>query len=61
MPQLMTFAKEHDLKIITIKDMIAYRLKKESIVEQGVEVDMPTEYGHFRIIPFRQKIGRAHV
>ena len=55
MPQLMTFAKEHDLKIITIKDMIAYRLKKESIVEQGVEVDMPTEYGHFRIIPFRQK------
>ena len=55
MPQLMAFAKEHKLKIITIKDMIAYRLKKESIVEQGVEVDMPTEYGHFRIIPFRQK------
>ena len=55
MPQLMAFAKEHNLKIITIKDMIAYRLKKESIVEQGVEVDMPTEYGHFRIIPFRQK------
>ena len=55
MPQLVAFAKQHDLKIITIKDMIAYRLKKESIVEQGVEVDMPTEYGHFRIIPFRQK------
>ena len=55
MPQLMAFAKAHNLKIITIKDMIAYRLKKESIVEQGVEVDMPTEYGHFRIIPFRQK------
>ena len=55
MPQLVAFAKEHNLKIITIKDMIAYRLKKESIVEQGVEVDMPTEYGHFRIIPFRQK------
>ena len=55
MPQLMAFAKEHNLKIITIKDMITYRLKKESIVEQGVEVDMPTEYGHFRIIPFRQK------
>jgi GTP cyclohydrolase II len=48
-------AQEHNLKIITIKDMIAYRLKKESIVEQGVEVDMPTEYGHFRIIPFKQK------
>ena len=55
MPQLMAFAKEHNLKIITIKDMIAYRLKKESLVEQGVEVDMPTEYGHFRIIPFKQK------
>ena len=55
MPQLMEFAKEHGLKIITIKDMISYRLRKESIVEQGVEVDMPTEYGHFRIIPFKQK------
>ena len=55
MPQLVAFAKAHNQKIITIKDMIAYRLKKESIVEQGVEVDMPTEYGHFRIIPFRQK------
>jgi 3,4-dihydroxy 2-butanone 4-phosphate synthase/GTP cyclohydrolase II len=55
MPQLVEFAKEHDLKIITIKDMIAYRLKKESIVEEGVEVDMPTEYGHFHIIPFKQK------
>jgi 3,4-dihydroxy 2-butanone 4-phosphate synthase/GTP cyclohydrolase II len=55
MPQLVAFAKAHNLKIITIKDMIAYRLKKKSIVEQGVEVDMPTEYGHFRIIPFRQK------
>ena len=55
MPQLMEFARQHDLKIITIKDMIAYRLKKESIVEKGEEVDMPTEYGHFRLIPFRQK------
>ena len=55
MPQLMAFAEEHDLKIITIKDMIAYRLQKESIVEKGYEVDMPTEWGHFRLIPFRQK------
>ena len=62
MPQLVAFAKEHNLKIITIKDMIAYRLKKESLVEQGVEVDVPTEYGHFRIIPFRQKSnGLEHV
>ena len=55
MPQLMKFAQEHNLKIITIKDMIAYRLQKESIVEKGEEVDMPTNYGHFRLIPFRQK------
>jgi 3,4-dihydroxy 2-butanone 4-phosphate synthase/GTP cyclohydrolase II len=55
MPQLMEFAQKHDLKIITIKDMIAYRLQKESIVEKGEEVDMPTEWGHFRLIPFRQK------
>jgi len=55
MPQLLEFAHEWNLKIITIKDMIAYRLRKESLVEMGVEADMPTEYGHFRIIPFRQK------
>ena len=55
MPQLQEFAKKHGLKIITIKDLIAYRLKTESLVEKGVEVDMPTDYGHFRIIPFRQK------
>ena len=55
MPQLMAFAKQWDMKIITIKDMIAYRLQRESIVERGVEADMPTEYGHFHIIPFRQK------
>ena len=61
LPQLMEFAKQHQLKIITIKDMIAYRLQKESIVEEGVEVDMPTEYGHFRMIPFRQKSnGQEH-
>ena len=55
MPQLVEFAHKHDLKIITIKDMISYRLKKESLVEKGEEVDMPTDYGHFRLIPFRQK------
>ncbi len=54
MPQLIPFAKKHGLKIISIKDMIAYRLKKDSLVEMGEEVDMPTAYGHFRLIPFRQ-------
>ena len=62
MPQLIEIAKEYNLKIISIKDLIEYRLKKESIVEQGEEVDMPTEFGHFRLIPFRQKSnGLEHV
>ncbi len=55
MPELQAFAKEHGLKIITIKDLIAYRLQQESLIEVGEEVDMPTDYGHFRLIPFRQK------
>jgi 3,4-dihydroxy 2-butanone 4-phosphate synthase/GTP cyclohydrolase II len=54
MPELQEKAKEWGLKIITIKDLIAYRLKKESSIEVGEEVDLPTEYGHFHLIPFRQ-------
>ena len=54
MPQLMAFAQQHQMKIITIKDMIAYRLKKESLIEVGEEADLPTDYGHFKLIPFRQ-------
>jgi len=62
MPQLKEVAREHGLKIITIRDLIAYRLKQESLVERGVEADMPTADGHFRIIPFRQKSnGLEHV
>lgn len=62
LPQLMEVARRFDLKIICIKDLIAYRLKTESIVEKGVEVDMPTQYGHFRLIPFRQKSnGLEHI
>lgn len=62
LPQLVEIAKQFDLKIISIKDLIAYRLKQESIVEKGVEVDLPTKYGRFRLIPFRQKSnGLEHV
>ena len=62
MPQLIEIAKEHNLKIISIKDLIEYRLKQESLVEKGEEVDMPTAHGHFRLIPFRQKSnGFEHV
>lgn len=61
MPQLIEKAKEFGLKLIQIKDLIAYRLQRESLVEKGVEADMPTAYGHFRIIPFRQKSnGQEH-
>lgn len=55
MPELQKLAKQWGLKIITIADLIAYRLEKESIIEVGNEVDMPTRYGHFHLIPFRQQ------
>ena len=55
LPQLVEFAERWNMKVISIKDMIAYRLQKESLVERGQEVDMPTEWGHFKLIPFRQK------
>ena len=62
MPQLQQVAHKFGIKIIAIRDLIAYRLKQESMVEQGPEVDMPTEYGHFRDITFRQKSnGLEHV
>jgi 3,4-dihydroxy 2-butanone 4-phosphate synthase/GTP cyclohydrolase II len=62
LPQLVERAKEWDMKIISIRDLIAYRLTQESLVEKGVEVDMPTEYGHFRLIPFLQKSnGLEHI
>lgn len=54
LPQLLEFGEKYDLKTISIKDMIAYRLKHETLVEKGEEVDMPTAYGHFRLVPFRQ-------
>ena len=62
LPQLMEVAKRFGLKIISIKDLIAYRVHMESLVEKGVEVNMPNQYGNFRWIPFRQKSnGMEHV
>lgn len=62
MPQLIKKAEEFGIKLVQIKDIIAYRLQKESLVEKGEEADLPTDYGHFRIIPFRQKSnGLEHV
>ena len=62
LPQLMEVARNFNLKIVSIKDLIAFRLQSESLIEQGEEVRMPTKYGDFRIIPFRQKSnGAEHV
>lgn len=62
LPQLLEIAKKFDLKIISIEELIAYRLKTESLVIKGVEVDMPTKYGHFHLIPFLQKSnGLEHI
>lgn len=62
LPELMEKAKEWGLKIISIADLIAYRLKHDSPIERGEEVDLPTKYGHFHLIPFRQKDnGLEHI
>ncbi len=54
MPQLQEKAKEWGMKIISIKDLIAYRLKQETSIEVGEEVELPTVYGNFHLVPFRQ-------
>lgn len=54
LPQLRKKADEWGLKLVSIRDLIEYRLRNERLVEMGVEVDMPTVYGHFKLIPFKQ-------
>ena len=62
MPDLQLVAQKYGIKLITIKDLIAYRLRTESLVEKGEEAMLPTHYGNFKIIPFRQKSnGLEHV
>ncbi len=62
MPDLLEVAKKFGIKIITIRDLIAYRLRSERTIERGEEVKMPTKYGDFRLIPFRQiDNGLEHV
>jgi len=62
LPELARIATAYHLKIITIKDLIAYRLNSDSIVLKGTEVKLPTEYGDFNLIPFIQKSnGLEHV
>jgi 3,4-dihydroxy 2-butanone 4-phosphate synthase/GTP cyclohydrolase II len=62
LPELRKRADEWGMKLVSIRDLIQYRLETESFVEKGVEVDMPTAYGHFRLIPFREKSnGLEHI
>ncbi len=62
LPQLYKFAQKFNLKIITIKDLITFLFEGESLIEKGVEVPLPTQYGEFRAVPFRQKSnGAEHI
>src|SRR3954453_9280599 len=62
LPELQEIAKKFNLKIISIKDLIEYRLKKDSLIEEIVRVDLPTKYGHFKLVAFREKsTGREHI
>lgn len=59
LPQLMEIGEKFGLKIISIKDLIDYRLKSDSLIEELVRVDMPTKYGHFTLVAFKEKISGA--
>ena len=62
LPELLKIAEEHQLKIISIEDLIAYRIKKETLIERGETVNLPTEHGEFQLIPYRQMSnGLEHV
>ena len=62
LPQLLDIARKFNLKLITIKDLIAHRLQTDSIIIKGVEVTLPTMYGSFRLIPFIQESnGLEHI
>ena len=54
MPELQVIAKKHQLKIVTIKDLIAFRIQNESLIEKQIDVDLPTEMGNFKLHAFRQ-------
>ncbi|MGL5773707.1 MAG: bifunctional 3,4-dihydroxy-2-butanone-4-phosphate synthase/GTP cyclohydrolase II [Bacteroidales bacterium] len=62
LPQLMEVAEKFDMKIVSVAALIRYLLQRESLIEKGDEVSMPTAYGDFRLIPFRQKSnGLEHI
>ena len=55
LPDLFEVAERFNLKLVSIEDLIAYRLEKESLIERQIQVDMPTEYGDFNLVAFKQK------
>jgi 3,4-dihydroxy 2-butanone 4-phosphate synthase/GTP cyclohydrolase II len=59
LPQLEVIADNFNLKIISIKDLIDYRLKMETLIEELVSVDMPTQFGHFKLVAFKEKLSGA--
>jgi 3,4-dihydroxy 2-butanone 4-phosphate synthase / GTP cyclohydrolase II len=54
LPELRVIADKHELKLVSIADLIAYRLKHESLIERTVDVDLPTSYGDFKLTSYRQ-------
>ncbi|MCW3092709.1 MAG: bifunctional 3,4-dihydroxy-2-butanone-4-phosphate synthase/GTP cyclohydrolase [Ferruginibacter sp.] len=62
LPQLMEIAQRFDLKVVSIKDLIAYRLAKETLIKEEVRVNMPTKYGNFELVAFQQiNTGEIHL
>lgn len=57
LPQLMEVAKKFDFKIISIKDLIEYRIKRDSLIDEIVRVDMPTKFGDFKLVAFSEKLS----
>ena len=62
LPQLAEIAKKFDLKLVSIKDLIEYRVKHESLIEREIRVNMPTEYGDFKLVAYKQTTnGQNHL
>jgi len=62
LPQLLEIAKKFDLKVVSIKDLIEYRLKTDSLIEEIVRVNMPTKFGNFKLVAFKEKLtGGEHL
>ncbi len=62
LPRLIEIARKHNIKIITIKDLISYKVKRAKLIERIADADLPTKYGHFRIIGYKEKLtGVVHV